>query len=347
MSLFNYRLLSVICLALLFSSTNEAAAQRPDGERSPAAEQEGRGERGERGGRSGRSRTEPPPVLDAEFIATKLPAGVEYVSDVVFKIVDDLELKLDLLLPAGESKQPRPVAVWIHGGAWMRGNKARDLHRFDQLTSRILQDGIAFVSISYRLTSQGQFPDQIQDCNDALAFVHAHREKYNLDTSKMIILGTSAGGHLASLVGTSTPHHISDFFTTTSQPDWTIRGIVNFYGPADLLVMQGKRDAADAESDRSPEARLLGHAPLLRPDLARAASPTTYINKQSPPFLIFHGDQDSTVPITQSILLNAWLQTENVPSELVVVEGARHGDQKFDDTPYNDKAIEFIHNVLK
>ncbi|MEW4528088.1 alpha/beta hydrolase [Maioricimonas sp. JC845] len=306
------------------------------------------GQRRQRGERRGgqRTRTEVPPVLDEEFIRTRLPAGVRYISDIVYRNVDGSELKLDLFLPDADSTSGLPLAVWIHGGAWMRGNKARDFHRYDQLAARILEDGFALASIEYRLSGTATFPAQIEDCTAALGFLHRNRKKYGLDTGRVVVMGTSAGGHLASLVGTGAAARLVPDSERTQQ-EWTIRGVVNFYGPSDLILLQGKRDDINYDEDRSPEARLLGHSPLIRPDLAKAASPTTYVSRTSPPFLIFHGDADTRVPITQSVLLDAWLRVHGVQSRLVVVEGARHGDQMFDDMQYVEQVSEFVRSVTE
>jgi acetyl esterase/lipase len=287
-----------------------------------------------------------PSVLDPAFIQNKLPIGTEYISEVVFKEVDGLELKLDLLLPKNEARRPLPTAVWIHGGGWMRGNKARDLHRFDQLTSRILQEGLAFVSIEYRLSNQASFPEPVLDCTDAIAFLNRNREKYGLDTDRMILLGTSAGGHLASLIATNLTSGNSDLLTDASQPMGKICGVIDYYGPIDLVMLQSKRGDIDFAKDSSPEARFLGHSPLMRPDLARAASPITYVTENAPPFLIFHGVLDARVPMMQSVYLNSMLKANGVESRLVEVKAARHGDDKFDDTSCNDDAIDFIRSVI-
>ncbi|MEW4564585.1 alpha/beta hydrolase [Bremerella sp. JC770] len=319
-----------------------------DGGQDPApassARQQRRGRRSE-SGRTG-SYEAFPSVLDAEFVRTKLPEGVRYVSDIVYKSTEQVELKLDLLLPASDSK-PMPVAIWIHGGAWMRGNKAQDLHRFDQLTARILGQGIAFISIEYRLSGQAQFPEPVIDCNDAIAFIHANRSKYQLDTSRMVLLGTSAGGHLVSLISLSSANSTTTFFSEGIKPEWKILGVVDFYGPTDLLQLQAKRSDIDPTSDNSPEARFLGGSPQAHPELARKASPVNYVSENAPPFLIFHGDQDVRVSIDQSKLLNDSLKKAGVTSRLEVVEGARHGDQKFDDAVYNDMVVKFIQSILK
>ncbi|WP_230253353.1 alpha/beta hydrolase [Rhodopirellula halodulae] len=323
------------------------SAQRPDRSGGIRSERSNRGgpSGGERSG--GRTRNETSPVLDQEFIETKLPKGTRYISDVVFKTVDETELKLDLLLPENPSGESLPVAVWIHGGAWMRGNKARDLHRFDQLTSRLLQRKMAFVSIEYRLSGQASYPEPVRDCVDALAFLNRNRDEYHLDTDRMFLMGTSAGGHLVSLIGSAFNDLPAEFVSDPQQSLGTLLGVVDFYGPADLVFLQGKRDEIDYENDASPEARFLGHSPLTRPDLARAASPTNYVSEDSPPFLIFHGDEDTRVPMTQSVLLNSLLKSHGVSSKLVVVEGARHGDQKFDDEVYNNDVLEFVDSLLK
>lgn len=337
------RLLCCTSLLTLCFVDLHAFAQRPSNtDRSPERSRQSRGREN-----GGRSRAYAPPILDAKFIQEKLPEGVRYVSDVVFKKVDDIELKLDLLLPPAKANQKMPLAIWIHGGAWMRGNKAIDLHRFDQMTARILEQGIAFVSIEYRLSGQAQFPAQIQDCNDAISFVLSNSDQYGLDPTRVVVMGTSAGGHLASLVGTSTHHAVPEFYSPHSKPATGIVGIVNFYGPSDLLVLQGKRDEIDYENDVSPEARFLGHSPIKRPDVATAASPTHYVSPKTPPFLIFHGDQDARVPISQSILLDAWLKAKEVESKLVIVPGADHGDQKFDDEAYNEEVVAFLKSKMR
>ncbi|MFG0286793.1 MAG: alpha/beta hydrolase fold domain-containing protein [Rhodopirellula sp. JB044] len=305
-----------------------------------------RGSGGERSNRGGGSRGSGATTLDQNYISTKLPAGVRYVSDVAFKEVDGIELKLDLLLPKENHETETPLAVWIHGGAWMRGNKARDLQRFDQLAARILERGVAFVSISYRLSGQASFPAPIVDCNDALAYLYEHCDQYNLDMDRMFVMGTSAGGHLASLLGASHNANVAEFASEPSQPRGKILGIVDFYGPIDLVKLQEKRADDDVENDQSPEAKMLGVSPRKRPDLAAKASPLTYVSADSPPFLIFHGDRDVRVPMAQSQLLSDALTENGVSSKLVVVDGARHGDQKFDDAVYNDHVMTFLNRLL-
>ncbi|WP_236620864.1 alpha/beta hydrolase [Rhodopirellula sallentina] len=323
-------------------STDRMNGDERDGSRRGTRQRGG----GERSNRGGGSRDRGATTLDQEYISTKLPAGVRYVSDITFKEVDGIELKLDLLLPKENQETETPLAVWIHGGAWMRGNKARDLQRFDQLAARILERGVAFVSISYRLSGQANFPAPIVDCNDALAYLYEHRNQYNLDMDRMFVMGTSAGGHLASLLGTTHNANVAEFASKPSQPRGNILGIVDFYGPIDLVKLQEKRADDDVENDQSPEAKMLGVSPRKRPDLAAKASPLTYVSANSPPFLMFHGDRDVRVPMAQSQLLSNALTENGVSNELVVVGGARHGDQKFDDTVYNDDVMTFLNRLL-
>ena len=87
--------------------------------------------------------------------------------------------------------------------------------------------------------------------------------------------------------------------------------------------------------------------PLLRPDLAKIASPTTYIDKDDPPFLIFHGDKDQTVPISLSKLLDSYLQLANVQSDFVIVKEAQHGGTQFNSEDSKNKIISFLNTHLK
>jgi acetyl esterase/lipase len=131
-------------------------------------------------------------------------------------------------------------------------------------------------------------------------------------------MGFSAGGHLASLVGLSKNNDVASFFMPGTSKSFSFKGVVDFYGPSELILFPGSND------EKSPEAMLIGAAPLSRPDLAKAASPVTYIDKNDPPFLIIHGEKDELVSPKQSQLLSSWLSVAGIPNELVIVKGAPH-----------------------
>ena len=120
-----------------------------------------------------------------------------------------------------------------------------------------------------------------------------------------------------------------------------IKAVVDFYGPSEMIMLPNADDA------KSPEGLLLGAAPLARPDLARAASPVTYVDKNDPPFLIIHGEKDDMVSPKQSKLLNAWLNTEGVQNDLIIVKDAPHYGVMFDADDVRIKVVNFLKNQLK
>src|SRR6185436_688872 len=109
---------------------------------------------------------------------------------------------------------------------------------------------------------------------------------YGFDKKRFAVIGFSAGGHLASLLGLSKNNNVQDFFIPATSKSFSIKAVVDFYGPAELILLPGSND------EKSPESILIGAAPLARPDLAKAASPVTYVDKNDPPFLIIHGEKD-------------------------------------------------------
>jgi dipeptidyl aminopeptidase/acylaminoacyl peptidase len=121
-----------------------------------------------------------------------------------------------------------------------------------------------------------------------------------------------------------------------SSTKFSIKAVVDFYGPAELVLFPG------SNYPKSPESILLGAAPLARPDLAKIASPITYVDKNDPPFLIIQGEKDESVDPKQSKLLSAWLQVAGVQNELMIVKDAPHYGVMFDADEVRKKVISFL-----
>ena len=122
---------------------------------------------------------------------------------------------------------------------------------------------------------------------------------------------------------------------------FSFKGVVDFYGPAELILFPGNDDV------KSPESILIGAAPLNRPDLAKAASPVTYVDKNDPPFLIIHGEKDDLVSPKQSQLLSSWLRLAGVPNEIIIVKDAPHFGTMFDTDEIRTKVLQFLKDQLK
>lgn len=246
---------------------------------------------------------------------------------------------LDIYLPANATGKC-PLLVFIHGGGWLVNDKCADMGYMGNTLSAILNQGIAIASIDYRWSTQAVFPAQIQDCNRAVSFLYDNAEKYGLDKTRIALMGFSAGGHLASLQGLSKNNDVTAFFVPGSSKKFNFKAVVDFYGPSELIALKS------GEDPKSPEGILLGAAPLDRPDLAKIASPATYVDKNDPPFLIIHGEKDESVPYQQSKLLSGWLTVKGVKNELIIVKGAPHYGVMFDVEEVREKVLRFLKSHL-
>src|SRR5207249_1056789 len=139
-------------------------------------------------------------VVSGTSAQMRLPDNVQKEADIVYGKAGDVSLKLDLYLPKAEAKKPRPVVVWTHGGGWQAGNKASGAAR---LAGLVATGDYGGVSVGYRLTDVTAWPGQIHDCKAAIRWIRANAKKYNLDPDRIGVWGSSAGGHLVSMLGTS------------------------------------------------------------------------------------------------------------------------------------------------
>lgn len=273
------------------------------------------------------------PVLKTFPEGTVLHGNVPYNNDTLQKHL------LDIYLPAN-AKGELPLVIFIHGGAWLVNDKYADMGYMKKTVAEIVGSGFALASIDYRFSTQAIFPAQIQDCNRAISFLYDNADKYGFDKKRFAVMGFSAGGHLASLVGLSKNNNVAKFFMPGASKSFRFKAVVDFYGPAELILFPG------ADDEKSPESLLIGATPLARPDLAKAASPVTYVDKNDPPFLIIHGEKDDMVAPRQSQLLAAWLTVAGVPNELVIVKDAPHYGVMFDADEVREKVINFLKRHL-
>jgi acetyl esterase/lipase len=273
------------------------------------------------------------PVIDAFPKGTTLHGNVAYNKDTLTKHLLDIYFP-----PNAEGKVP--LIIFVHGGGWLGNDKYADIGYMKKTAAEMVSSGFALASIDYRFSTQAIFPAQIQDCNRAISFLFDNADKYGLDKNRIAVMGFSAGGHLASLIGLSKNNNVENFFMTGTTKTFNIKAVVDFYGPAELTLFPGNNDP------KSPESLLIGAAPLVRPDLAKAASPVTYVDKNDPPFLIIHGEKDDIVSVKQSQLLSAWLKVVGVQNELITVKDAPHFGVMFDVDDVRNKVMSFLKKEL-
>jgi acetyl esterase/lipase len=262
--------------------------------------------------------------------------NVPYAGDTVKKH------QLDLYLPGGSAGK-LPLVIWIHGGAWNHNDKYADMGYMTQTVKGFVDSGYAFASIDYRHSTTKIFPAQIQDCSQGVEFLFKNADKYGIDKSRIALIGFSAGGHLASVLGLSLNNDIKEFYPPSGKPSYKLKTIIDFYGPSDLLMMSAKQDP---ENTGDPIYQLLGAAAVKRPDLARKASPVTYVDKNDPPFFIVNGEKDESVPFQQSVLLKSALDLVGVKNELTIVKDAPHYGKMFDAEEIRLKLFAFLKTHL-
>ena len=264
------------------------------------------------------------PGAKAKAQRPPLPEGVKTERDLAYGPHKERNT-LDLFIPT-EGEAPRPLVIWIHGGAWRGGSKDGGPRPAMQLLRR----GYAVASINYRLSQHAPFPAQIEDCKAAVRFLRANAAKYGLDPDHFGVWGGSAGGHLVALLGTSGDVKELEGDGSNSGVSSRVQAVCDIFGPANLLTIaaqSGPDSTLRHDAPDSPESLLLGGPILERKDAARRASPVTYITRDDPPFLILHGDRDTTVPVGQSRELHTALQKAGVDSSLMIIPGAGHGPE--------------------
>jgi acetyl esterase/lipase len=258
---------------------------------------------------------------------SKIPPGVKMLSGLEYVPKGHERHKLDLYLPE-KTKGLVPVIVWVHGGGWRAGSKE------NCPAIPFAARGYAVASINYRLSQHATFPAQIEDCKAAIRWLRANAVKYRLDPKRFGVWGSSAGGHLVALLGTSGGVKELEGSGGNLDRSSRVQAVVDWYGPTDFTRMGGKHD-----SSNSPESLLLGGPVQENKDKAAKANPITYVSKDAPPFLIQHGDKDGVVPLSQSELLADALKKAGVDVTLHVLPGAGHSGPAFF-SPKNRRAVE-------
>jgi acetyl esterase/lipase len=269
---------------------------------------------------------------------TALPALAQYpptpgtgqfttIEALEYANVDGEALLLDLRIPEGRG--PHPVIVYLHSGAWITGD------RTGGPAIRQASRGYAVASIEYRLAPQYTWPAQIEDCKAAVRWVRANAARFNLDPERIGVFGTSAGGHLAAVLGTSGGvDSLEGPQLGNAQFSSRVKAVVDFYGPTDLLKLDEQKLGClplDGNSPYMPPSLLMGCSIQQCKERAVLASPMTYVSNDDPPFLILHGLLDCLVSFQQSVSLHQALEARGLHATLVLLPKGEHGGSAFDE----------------
>lgn len=286
-----------------------------------------------------------PGVLHAQPAARPVPTGTVVHRDLAYVPAGHERHTLDLFLPE-KGDGPFPLVVWIHGGGWAAGSKAAN----SALGAGLIERGYAVASLNYRLSGHAIFPAQIEDCKAAIRWLRAHAAQYRLDVQHFGVWGSSAGGHLSALVGTS--GDVPEFDVGENRElSSRVQAVCDYFGPTDFLQMNahnGPGGRLDHDAATSPESRLIG-GPIQDPGnraKVQRANPLTYVTPDDPPFFIVHGDADPLVPHHQSRLLYDALRQAGVPVRFTTVVGGGHG-RGFPERELHPLVREFFDRHLK
>ena len=195
--------------------------------------------------------------------------------------------------------------VWIHGGGFSGGSKSLDA---SSAARRLVDRGFAVASLEYRLSGEAKFPAAVLDLKAAVRHLRANAALYRVSPARIGAWGSSAGGHLAAFLGvTGGVAEFEDASLGNAAQSSRIQAVVDWFGPSDLLQMEPDAVAQGCapyggighDDARSPEGLWLGAKPSSVPELARTASPVTWVSADDPPFIVQHGGVDCTVPTQQ------------------------------------------------
>ena len=276
--------------------------------------------------------------------AAALPAGVRAERNIPDVENGHRNQILDLFLPEQPSSKPLPLMIWIHGGAWSGGSHSSPPVLY------LVSKGFAVASIQHRFSSDAIWPAQSYDCKAAIRFLRANATKYNFDPGHFGVGGDSSGGHLAAFVGTSGDVKELEGNLGNTNVSSRVQAVVDWFGPTDFTLMaqqSGPRSMLQHDASNSPESRLVGGPVQEKRDVARTANPLTYVDRNDPPFLIMHGDNDQLVPLAQSVILAKALIDAGVEVTMKTIPGAAHEGLQFRDAESQRLIEKFLSRTLE
>lgn len=250
--------------------------------------------------------------------------------DVVYTKVNNWEGRADLYI-APKAIAPTPVIINIHGGGWKSGEKETQ-GGFNPF----FKAGFAVANMEYRLSGQATAPAAIEDTRCMLIYLFQNAKKLNINPNKIIIMGGSAGGHLALMGGLLGNDHKFDS-NCKGVDNIKVAAIIDKYGIMDVW------DWTYGPEHKSSSPKLWLGDKVKDEAFIKSVSPITYVNKNSPPIFIVHGDADPTVPYQQSVDLYKKLQDLGVKSQFITVAGGGHGKfEKAKNNEINEAILQFI-----
>lgn len=272
-----------------------------------------------------------PMVAGAQEVApessfVRVSATYRVTADLTYLRAGGVDLKLDVY-QSRAGAGPAPTLVYFHGGGWTNGSKEGSSLTF----LPYLERGWTVVNVAYRLADVAHAPAAVEDCRCALRWIYRNAEQYGFDTTRIVVTGNSAGGHLALTTGMvpasagldrQCPGNRRRTWSTgsTSTEALRVAAIVNWYGITDVEDLLYRTPGTSGSFTEA----WVGSTDN-RDAVAKRVSPLTYVGPDTPPVLTVHGDADPIVPYEHATWLHRALDEAEIANELVTVSGGGHG----------------------
>ncbi|MEO8615006.1 MAG: alpha/beta hydrolase [Luteolibacter sp.] len=270
-------------------------------------------------------------------VAAELGAISEF-PDQVFASTPETDLRVDIFVPKG-GKRP-PLLLYIHGGGWKSGTRKAPFAK------SLAEQGFAVASIDYRFSSQAKFPSQIFDCKGAVRWLRANASRFCYDASRVAVMGESAGGQLAVLLGTSGgEEELEGDVGGNKDQSSKVQAVVDFFGATDFLL-RSRTQPAMTETPGAVAYDYLGGPVSEKKELARLASGVSFVTKDDPPLLAVHGDADQQVLIDQSERIVDAYKKKGLEAEFIVVPGGVHSGLRYHEGEIKKSVVEFLTKFL-
>lgn len=253
--------------------------------------------------------------------------------DVVYKQVAGRELQMDIYFPSAQKPEMAPVIYFVHGGGWAAGNKEKFGQRNVLAVGRKLADaGFVCVSVDYRLCRAGGnvvMRDCVTDAMDGLRFLKKNAARYGIDSSRIVVFGESAGGHIAQMLTLAAPDGFKGDPALAGYRPQPLAGI-SWYGPTDFTdVNLFKTDLSDKDPNRFGDRITGGKGDYTtNPKAYEEMSPIFWIKKDAPPLLLMQGDTDATIPFAHAPHMKKRADEIGADVEMVIVKHAGHNWRK-------------------
>lgn len=243
-----------------------------------------------------------------------------------------IPLHLHLITPRGNPTEKFPLIIYLGGGGWRVSSPERHLPELAYYAAQ----GYVIASIEYRTTANSRFPSQIEDVKTAIRFLRKHSEQFHIDTLHVHIMGGSAGAYLAAMTALTAG---TDAFRGKEYLEYSdkVSSAICLYGIYDFMEYE---KAIKEKEDSTLPIRLF--LPDTSEKALKSASPVSYIQGWTVPFLLLHGTEDKLVSCSQSKIFHDKLEEAGSNVELYLFENAGHADPVFSQTGVQNIVLNFL-----